>query len=142
VKERALSAASRVRADSLDRTIVHLNHRDVTMICASRAPLARLEAYKRRMGWSFQWVSSLRAFTFFVWSSAVRCWRLRARPSACGWRNRTARPSVQTSCSVSAGARSSSVAGRSTSFEAAAMTSFTEGRSSNASTNSSHCVDT
>jgi predicted dithiol-disulfide oxidoreductase (DUF899 family) len=47
-------------ADGFDRTIVHLNHRDVTMLCASRAPLAQLEAYKRRMGWSFQWVSSLR----------------------------------------------------------------------------------
>jgi predicted dithiol-disulfide oxidoreductase (DUF899 family) len=47
-------------ADGFDGTIVHLNHRDVTMLCASRAPLVRLDAYKRRMGWSFQWVSSLR----------------------------------------------------------------------------------
>ena len=46
-------------ADSFDRTIVHLNHRDVTMLCISRAPLAELSDYKRRMGWSFQWVSSL-----------------------------------------------------------------------------------
>jgi predicted dithiol-disulfide oxidoreductase (DUF899 family) len=47
-------------ADGFDRVIVHLNHRDVTMICASRGPLERLEAFKRRMGWSFRWVSSLR----------------------------------------------------------------------------------
>jgi predicted dithiol-disulfide oxidoreductase (DUF899 family) len=37
---------------------VHLNHRDVTMIAVSRAPLAKLEAYKKRMGWRFNWVSS------------------------------------------------------------------------------------
>jgi len=49
-----------LHADSFDRTIIHLNHRDVTMLCASRAPLAHLDAYKCRMGWSFQWVSSLR----------------------------------------------------------------------------------
>jgi len=48
-------------ADSFDRAIVHLGHRDVTMVCASRAPLARLGAYKRRMGWGFEWVSALRA---------------------------------------------------------------------------------
>jgi predicted dithiol-disulfide oxidoreductase (DUF899 family) len=47
-------------ADSFDRAIVHLNHRDVTMLCASRAPLEQLDAYKRRMGWSFRWVSALR----------------------------------------------------------------------------------
>jgi predicted dithiol-disulfide oxidoreductase (DUF899 family) len=45
-------------ADSFDGGIVHLNQRDVTMLCVSRAPLDRLDAYKRRMGWSFPWVSS------------------------------------------------------------------------------------
>ncbi len=45
-------------ADSFNGAIVHLNQRDVTMIAASRAPLAKLEAYKKRMGWSFKWVSS------------------------------------------------------------------------------------
>ena len=45
-------------ADNFNDVIVHLNHRDVTMVCASRAPVARLKAYKQRMGWSFPWVSS------------------------------------------------------------------------------------
>ena len=45
-------------ADSFDGAIVHLNHRDMTMVCASRAPLERLAAYKRRMGWSLPWVST------------------------------------------------------------------------------------
>jgi predicted dithiol-disulfide oxidoreductase (DUF899 family) len=46
-------------ADSFDGFLVHLRARDVTMICASRAPLERLQAYKRRMGWDFEWVSTL-----------------------------------------------------------------------------------
>jgi predicted dithiol-disulfide oxidoreductase (DUF899 family) len=45
-------------ADNFDGAVVHLNHRDVTFLCASRSPLETLNAYKRRMGWSFPWVSS------------------------------------------------------------------------------------
>jgi predicted dithiol-disulfide oxidoreductase (DUF899 family) len=45
-------------ADNFDRSVVHLAHRDVTMIAASRAPLPTLEAFKKRLGWSFKWVSS------------------------------------------------------------------------------------
>jgi predicted dithiol-disulfide oxidoreductase (DUF899 family) len=45
-------------ADGLDGTLVHLNHRDVTLICFSRAPIDRLTAYKRRMGWQFPYVST------------------------------------------------------------------------------------
>jgi predicted dithiol-disulfide oxidoreductase (DUF899 family) len=44
-------------ADSLDGAVVHLPYRDVTFVTVSRAPLERLNAYKRRMGWSFPWVS-------------------------------------------------------------------------------------
>src|SRR3954470_23647113 len=39
--------------DELGSTRVHLNHRDVTLICFSRAPIDRLIAYKERMGWDF-----------------------------------------------------------------------------------------
>jgi predicted dithiol-disulfide oxidoreductase (DUF899 family) len=45
-------------ADGLDGTLVHLNHRDVTLICFSRAPIEALTAYKRRMGWQFPYVST------------------------------------------------------------------------------------
>lgn len=45
-------------ADHLDGTLPHLNHHDVTLVAVSRAPLDRIEAYKRRMGWHFPWVSS------------------------------------------------------------------------------------
>jgi predicted dithiol-disulfide oxidoreductase (DUF899 family) len=44
--------------DELDGTLVHLNHRDVTLICFSRAPIDRLVAYKERMGWQFPYVST------------------------------------------------------------------------------------
>ena len=44
--------------DELGGTRVHLNHRDVTLVCFSRAPIDRLIAYKRRMGWEFPYVST------------------------------------------------------------------------------------
>jgi predicted dithiol-disulfide oxidoreductase (DUF899 family) len=46
-------------ADTFDGAVPHLNARDVTFACISRAPLERLQAYKRRMGWEFPWASSL-----------------------------------------------------------------------------------
>jgi predicted dithiol-disulfide oxidoreductase (DUF899 family) len=45
-------------ADNFNQIGVHLNHRDVTMVAISRAPLDKLEAFKKRMGWSFKWLSS------------------------------------------------------------------------------------
>src|SRR6267154_494173 len=45
--------------DGLDGSLVHLNHRDVTLLCLSRAPIERLTAYKQRMGWQFAYVFSL-----------------------------------------------------------------------------------
>ena len=45
-------------ADELSGGLVHLNHRDVTLICFSRAPIERLIAYKKRMGWEFPYVST------------------------------------------------------------------------------------
>jgi predicted dithiol-disulfide oxidoreductase (DUF899 family) len=46
-------------ADGFDRSVVHLANHDVTLSAVSRAPLAKLQAYKRRMGWTFPWASSL-----------------------------------------------------------------------------------
>ncbi len=45
-------------ADTYSGAVPHLNARDVTFLCASRAPLQRLQAYKQRMGWGFPWVST------------------------------------------------------------------------------------
>ncbi len=44
--------------DGLNGSVVHLNHRDVTLLCFSRAPIERLTAYKERMGWEFPYVST------------------------------------------------------------------------------------
>jgi predicted dithiol-disulfide oxidoreductase (DUF899 family) len=44
--------------DHFDGMLLHLAHRDVTLLCISRAPLPQIEAFKKRMGWRFGWVSS------------------------------------------------------------------------------------
>jgi predicted dithiol-disulfide oxidoreductase (DUF899 family) len=45
-------------SDGIDGAIVHLAARDVTLVAVSRAPLAKIDAFKQRMGWQFPWVSS------------------------------------------------------------------------------------
>jgi predicted dithiol-disulfide oxidoreductase (DUF899 family) len=44
--------------DHIDATLQHLDHTDVKFVCIARAPLSEIEAFKRRMGWHFDWVSS------------------------------------------------------------------------------------
>src|ERR671931_150434 len=46
-------------ADNLNANAVHLRARDVTLICSSRAPLEKLQGYRERMGWGFNWVSTV-----------------------------------------------------------------------------------
>jgi len=46
-------------ADNYDNIIIHLNHRDISLVTVSIAPLERLEHYKKRMGWTFNWLSSI-----------------------------------------------------------------------------------
>jgi predicted dithiol-disulfide oxidoreductase (DUF899 family) len=46
-------------ADGFDGFVVHLANHDVALTVVSRAPLANLQAYKRRMGWTFPWASSI-----------------------------------------------------------------------------------
>src|SRR6266568_3287705 len=46
-------------ADGFNGSVVHLENHDVAMMAVSRAPIAAIQAYKRRMGWSFPWASSL-----------------------------------------------------------------------------------
>jgi predicted dithiol-disulfide oxidoreductase (DUF899 family) len=48
-------------ADGFDGFVVHLANHDVTLSAVSRAPLAKLQAYRRRMGWTFPWASSHRS---------------------------------------------------------------------------------
>jgi predicted dithiol-disulfide oxidoreductase (DUF899 family) len=44
--------------DHIEGALVHLEHHDVSYVVVSRAPLEKIEAFKRRMGWRFKWVSS------------------------------------------------------------------------------------
>jgi predicted dithiol-disulfide oxidoreductase (DUF899 family) len=46
-------------SDHIDGSVEHLQARDVTLVAVSRAPVAQLKAFKKRMGWDFRWFSSL-----------------------------------------------------------------------------------
>ena len=48
-------------ADNFERNVVHLAHRDVTLLAVSRASFQKLDAFRKRLGWSFKWVSSGRS---------------------------------------------------------------------------------
>jgi predicted dithiol-disulfide oxidoreductase (DUF899 family) len=58
--------------DELDGPRTHLSHRDVTLICFSRAPIDRLIAYKQRMGWQFPYVSTYGTDFAFDFDLALR----------------------------------------------------------------------
>jgi predicted dithiol-disulfide oxidoreductase (DUF899 family) len=53
------------QAEHIDGPAQHLSHHNVTIIAVSRAPLARILTYKSRMGWRFEWVSSLGSDFYF-----------------------------------------------------------------------------
>ena len=62
-------------ADGFNGFVVHLANHDVMLWVVSRAPLANLQAYKRRMGWTFPWASSFGSdfnFDFNVWFTEVQ----------------------------------------------------------------------
>ena len=69
-------------ADGLDGGLVHLNHRDVTLICFSRAPIERLKAYKERMGWQFPYVSTYNTDFAFDYGLAVTKEQVQEIPEA------------------------------------------------------------
>jgi predicted dithiol-disulfide oxidoreductase (DUF899 family) len=51
-------ASCSLEADHAEGALVHLEHHDVSYVRVSRAPLAKLQAYKQRLGWNAKWVSS------------------------------------------------------------------------------------
>jgi predicted dithiol-disulfide oxidoreductase (DUF899 family) len=59
-------------ADGLSGTVVHLNDRDVTLVCMSQAPLEKLVAYKARRGWTVPWVSAYGSDFLFDYGYAFR----------------------------------------------------------------------
>ena len=58
-------------ADGFNGSVVHLANHDVTLSAVSRAPIAALEAYKRRMGWTFPWASSIDSDFNYDFSASV-----------------------------------------------------------------------
>ena len=58
-------------ADGFNGFAVHLEHHDVGMVAVSRAPIAALQAYKRRMGWTFRWASSLDSDFNFDFNTSI-----------------------------------------------------------------------
>jgi len=71
-------------ADGIDGVLSHLRARDVTLLFVSQAPLEKLQAYKRRMGWSIPWVSTARTdFNFDLgFSSSEEQTRIAVEPMA------------------------------------------------------------
>src|SRR5712671_3840349 len=58
-------------ADGFSGSVVHLANHDVTLCAVSRAPLAKLQVYKQRMGWSFPWASSFESDFNYEFQAAV-----------------------------------------------------------------------
>ena len=58
-------------ADGFDGFVVHLANHDVTLLAVSRAPLEKLQAFKRRMGWTFPWASSFGSDFNFDFQAAL-----------------------------------------------------------------------
>ena len=59
-------------ADNYNGVDVHLAHRDTALVAVSRAPLAKIDAYKKRMGWTFRWVSSAGSDFNFDYDASFR----------------------------------------------------------------------
>jgi|SRR5690348_13631648 predicted dithiol-disulfide oxidoreductase (DUF899 family) len=81
-------------ADGFDRSVIHLANHDVTLTAVSRAPLAKLQAYKRRMGWTFPWASSFGSDFNFDFNVSVTEEQQRAGSVEYNYRPSRPRPDV------------------------------------------------
>ncbi len=59
-------------ADNFNGIDIHLRHRDVSFVAISRAPLAKIEAFKTRMGWNFNWLSSFQSDFNYDYQASFR----------------------------------------------------------------------
>src|SRR5246500_2741138 len=83
-------------ADGFNGFAAHLANHDVTLSAVSRAPLAKLQAYKRRMGWTFPWASSLGSDFNFDFNVSVTKEQQREGGSEYNYRPAAARPVAET----------------------------------------------
>jgi predicted dithiol-disulfide oxidoreductase (DUF899 family) len=84
-------------ADGFDGLVVHLAHHDVTLCAVSRAPLAQLQAYRKRMGWTFPWASSSGSDFSFDFQTAHTAEQQRSGPVDYNFTTLDMRPSLDLS---------------------------------------------
>ncbi len=82
-------------ADGFDGSVVHLANHDVTLAAVSRAPIAKLQAYKRRMGWTFSWASSLGSDFNYDFQAAYTEEQQQSGVVEYNFRSRDVRPSLE-----------------------------------------------
>ena len=88
-------AACSAVADGFNGFVVHLENHDVAFTAVSRAPLAKLQAYKRRMGWSFPWASSFGGDFNYDFSTSVTEEQQRSGTVEYNFRTVDVRPSLE-----------------------------------------------
>jgi predicted dithiol-disulfide oxidoreductase (DUF899 family) len=69
--------------DGFNGFVVHLANHDVALCAVSRAPLAKLQAFKRRMGWNFPWASSFGSVFNYDFQAAYTKEQQQSQPSFC-----------------------------------------------------------
>jgi predicted dithiol-disulfide oxidoreductase (DUF899 family) len=82
-------------ADGFNGSVVHLENHDVAFTAISRAPLEKLQAYKRRMGWSFPWASSYGSDFNYDFNTSVTEKQQRSGVVECNFREMDVRPSLE-----------------------------------------------
>jgi predicted dithiol-disulfide oxidoreductase (DUF899 family) len=83
-------------ADGFDGSVVHLANHDVTLGAVSRAPFAKLQAYKQRMGWSFPWASSFDSDFNYDFDTSVTKEQQQSGVVEYNFRAMDVRPSLET----------------------------------------------
>jgi predicted dithiol-disulfide oxidoreductase (DUF899 family) len=82
-------------ADGFNGSVVHLEHHDVEMTAVSLAPIDRIQAYKRRMGWTFPWASSSGGDFNFDFNASYTEEQLRGAVAEYNYRPRDVRPALE-----------------------------------------------
>jgi predicted dithiol-disulfide oxidoreductase (DUF899 family) len=82
-------------ADGFNGSVVHLEHHDVEMMAVSLAPIDKIQAYKRRMGWTFPWASSSGSDFNFDFNGSYTEEQLRGALAEYNYRPRDMRPALE-----------------------------------------------